>query len=375
MDPDGAGAAQQLPSHGQGHRDGLLLRGSRRPGVLQVQGGGQPRLVHQSQEGVKISLLQSLSLLLRPAVLLKEVHGPEHRPVAALLPQLRQGGPEGPLVHIPQELLAEVGGHRPHLPGDVRIVISKIRVAGAGVHDAQGVARPGEVVLHLLHHGGSRVGKIDGHRAAHRGAHLVHQSAGLAEVDVLRVLAHLGPLHRIQGPAAEEAVHDGGHQDLIGGGGGQAGAGQHRGGHIGVKACRTASQLHQPGRHSPHQRGGAVLLLLPDLQIPQVHLQGGVALRPDPDQVRPVGGGAGQHIQIHTAAQHTAVLVVGVVAADLRPARSAEQSGLGPRSELRLKGSDHPDRPLPSLFQGGVASIQSIQPPKRLISPAFLQLL
>ena len=41
------------------------------------------------------------------------------------------------------------------------------------------------------------------------------------------VLAHLGPLHRIQGPAAEEAVYDGSHQDLIGGGGGQSRSGQH----------------------------------------------------------------------------------------------------------------------------------------------------
>ena len=268
-----------------------------------------------------------------------------------------------------------MGGHRAHFPGDVRIVVGEIRVAGAGVHDAQGMARPGKVVLHLLHHRGGRVGKVDGHRTAHRGAHLVHQPTGLAEVDILRVLAHLGPLHRIQGPAAEEAVYDGSHQDLIGGGGGQAGAGQHCGSHIGVKARRTAAQLRQPGRHSPHQRGGAVLLLLPNLQIPQVHLQGGVALRLDPDQVRPIGSGAGQHIQIHTAAQHAAMLVIRVVSTDLCPARSAEQRGLRPGSKLRLKGPDHPDRPLPSLFQGGVASIQGIQPPKRLVPPAFLQLL
>jgi len=93
-------------------------------------------------------------------------------------------------------ILAEAGGHCPHLPGDVRIVVGEIRVAGAGVHDAQGVARPGEVVLHLLHHGGSRVGKIDGHRAAHRGAHLVHQSAWLAKINIFRILANFRDFYR-----------------------------------------------------------------------------------------------------------------------------------------------------------------------------------
>lgn len=117
VDPDGAGAASSSRPTARATGMALLLRGRRRPGVLQVQGGGQPRLVHQGQEGGKVALLQGLGLLLRPAVLLKEVHGPKHRPVAALLPQLGQGGPEGPLVHVPQELLAEMGGHRAHFPG------------------------------------------------------------------------------------------------------------------------------------------------------------------------------------------------------------------------------------------------------------------
>ena len=145
-------------------------------------------------------------------------------------------------------------------------------MAGAGVHDAQGVAGLGEVVVHLPHHGSGGVGKVDGHRAAHGGAHLVHQTAGLAEVDVLGILADLGDLNGGEGVLTEEVIENVAHQHLVGGGGGQAGAGQHAGGSPGVKAAHLVAHLLDLGRHAPDQGGGGVALLGAGEQLVQFHL-------------------------------------------------------------------------------------------------------
>src|SRR5699024_4598813 len=84
------------------------------------------------------------------------------------------------------------GGHRPAVGGDGGVLVGQVGVVGARVQDAQGKAGFGEVHLHRLDHGGGRVGKVDGDDVAHAGGHLVHQAAGLAEIDVLGPLADLG---------------------------------------------------------------------------------------------------------------------------------------------------------------------------------------
>ena len=117
VDPAGAPAVQGPLGHRQGHGHGLLLD---RPGggdVLEQLPGGAARLLHQGQEGVHVAPLQGVGLLLRPPVVGKEVEGPEDRPVPGRLPQLGQLAQHLRLVHLPQHLLAEEGGHRPHLLG------------------------------------------------------------------------------------------------------------------------------------------------------------------------------------------------------------------------------------------------------------------
>ena len=94
-------------------------------------------------------------------------------------------------------------------------------MAGAGVHDTQGVAGLREVIPRFLHNRGGRVGKVNGHRSAHRGAHLVHQAAGLAKIDVLRILTDLGDLNGVQMIPAAEMVENIANEHLIGGGGAQ----------------------------------------------------------------------------------------------------------------------------------------------------------
>ena len=100
-------------------------------------------------------------------------------------------------------------------------------MVGAGVHNAQSVSRLGKVKVHLTVDGIVLIGKVDGHDAPQGAGHLIHQAGGLAEVDILGVLAHHGDLGQGQLIPAEEVVHHHAHQHLIAGGGGQAGAAGH----------------------------------------------------------------------------------------------------------------------------------------------------
>ena len=298
------------------------------------------------------------------------MESPQHGTVAAAYPQGGKLRTELLLGHIPQELLAEVGGHGAHFLGNFGVVVGEVGMAGAGVHNAQGVARLGEVVVYLPHHRGGGVGEVNGHRAAHGGAHLVHQAAGLAEVDVLSVLADLGDLNGGKGTLTEEMVDDVAHQHLVGGGGGQAGTGQHAGSGPGVKAAHLMAQLLNLGRHAPHQSGGGVALLRAGEQLVQFYFQGGVALGDDADDIQAVGSGAADHVQIHAAAQHMAVLMVGVVAADLGAAGAAEQSGSsifgGGESGLELL--HRPQSAGAGGSQTAVCPVQGIQAGKDLVT-------
>ena len=205
--------------------------------------------------------------------------------------------------------------------------------------------------------------EVNGDRTAHRRAHLVHQAAGLAEVDVFRVLADLGDFDRVERTAAAEVVEDVADQHLVSSGGGQAGTGQHVRGHIGIKAAQRMPQFGDLGGDAAHQRRRGVFLILAGGQAVQRDLEGGISLGVDADDVQPVGCGAGQHIQIHAAAQHMAVLVVGVVAADLSAARAGEQRGrsIGRGREFFDEARNNVDRAGAGLVQALAGAVQRVQ--------------
>ena len=52
-------------------------------------------------------------------------------PVAALLPNGREIFIDFSLRHLPQELLLEISGHRPHFPGNAGVAVGQAAVAGA----------------------------------------------------------------------------------------------------------------------------------------------------------------------------------------------------------------------------------------------------
>ena len=197
----------------------------------------------------------------------------------------------------------------------------------AGVQNAQGIAAGVEIHVQRLHHRVGRVRKVDGHHAAHGGGGLIHQAAGLSEEHILRVLADLRQLHGGTMPLPEQLIEHRSHQHLKGGGGAESAALGDGGGHIHVQppALQVAAHLLHPGRHAPDQRRRGVFLPLLRSQLPKGYLRHGIALRQRADNAAVGDGCRRQNVQIHGGGQHTAPLVIGVVAAQLRAARRAQQ--------------------------------------------------
>ena len=148
-------------------------------------------------------------------------------------------------------------------------------MAALGIADAHDKAMLGQVDLGLAHHRVFGILEIDGNDAAHRAGCLVHQTAGLAEENILGILADLGNadlpelLHII---VIVLAAEDGPDTDLKGSRAGKAGAPQHVAGGVGIKAAHLAAVVEDPHRHAADQGRG--MLGFPGLRRAdaQVHI-------------------------------------------------------------------------------------------------------
>ncbi|MPN43228.1 hypothetical protein SDC9_190787 [bioreactor metagenome] len=134
-------------------------------------------------------------------------------------------------------------------------------MAAAGIDHHQRVSAGGEIICNGLNIRLVLL-EIDGHQAAHRAGHLVHQAAGLAKIMIFSVLGDLRPQDGGHFKFAVQAVEDGTKQHFEGRGGAQAAAGEHAGGNRGVKPADGKAQFLHPCRHAPHQGGGFPLFLL-----------------------------------------------------------------------------------------------------------------
>ena len=142
-------------------------------------------------------------------------------------------------------------------------------------------------------------------------------------------------------------VDDGADENLVGRRGAQTGAGQNGGFAVSVEARHGAAKLREPRRHAPDQGGGGVDLRFPGCQLGKLHRGHGIPLGEDADGVGTVDSHRRLGVQIDGSGQHSAPLMIGVVAADLRPSgggeitlrRSTEGSGkAGIQSSLLLRG-------------------------------------
>ena len=236
-------------------------------------------------------------------------------------------------------------------------------MARAGVYYAQGIAHGLQVHGDAANLGLQGIGKVYGNGPADGGGHLVHQPAGLAEVDVLRPLAKLRYGNSVKLTAAEQAVFDNAQKHLAGCRRGQARAGQHLRDRIGVKPCNFIAALRYEPCHAAHKGGRGLALVCLGEQLVQAYFHQRPALGLEPYPVRAVGRSAGQKVQVHGSGQHAAALMIGMVAADLGTSgRRAEHHGtLLVRVEAAGKPLQHicyfvPA--VPAVFEPGQYNVQ-----------------
>ena len=322
-------AAQIMLGSGDGHSHLLMLLVTGRDDVLQILPATVAGGSHHLQKGIKIALAQGSHLLGHTVVIGVEVEGAQHSAVAALLAAGRNICKEGLKGHVPQHLAAAHSGHSAALVGDGGVLVGQVGVVCTGVQNAQRQTGLGKVHLHRLHVGVCLVGKVDGDNVAHAGGHLIHQTTGLAKVHIFSPLADLCNGNGGDFFIHEAVVQNHTDQHLKCGRGRNAAALGHIGGNVHVQTGQLCAALTESLALAAQQGSSGVLLLLAGGQVIKVDDAQVVALALHAQLVQAVGGGSSDHINVHTACQHAAMLVVGVVAADLGAAGGTIQTGLG----------------------------------------------
>ena len=265
--------------------------------------------------------------------------GTQHSAVAVLTTQVGDVRQQRLHIGLAQDGHAQRGGHRLHLAGDGGVLVGQVGVVAAHVHDAQGVTGSRKVHVHLLNDGISRIGKVDGDDVTHGGGHLIHQTAGLAEVHVLGVLGDLGDLHGADLALVVQVAQNDTDKYLESGRGRQAATLEHVGGGVGVEAADAVAQIGKASSGTANQRCGTILLTLHGEQLGDIHLDDGIALGLHTDAA--LGGTHhGDDVQIDRTGQHATVVVVGVVATDLGTTGSGEQEQVTLVTESRNKALD-----------------------------------
>ena len=198
-------------------------------------------------------------------------------------------------------------------------------MVAARVDHTQRIALRGEIAGNRLH---LRVllFEIDRHHAADRRGHLIHQAARLAEIDVLNLLRDDGAGLGVHNKAVVQSVENRRNQHLKRRRGRQAASAQHGAGNRRAETADFVTHLFHDARRAANQRQRRAEILLADVKVIQLHRdrRKALAVHHDGIVVRPAYARDG--IQIDRSRQHTAVVVVGVVAADFRAPRRGEEA-------------------------------------------------
>ena len=221
-------------------------------------------------------------------------------------------------VYLTEKLLAEEAGDKTHIRGDSRVARVKPRVAAAGVREAEGQPHAGEVRVHGLYLAGE---KVYVHGSAQCAGELIHKSAGLAEMQVFRLLRGFCDSRCLELRVVVQLIERAHHEHGEGRRGAEPRAGAELAVHHGVEAAAARTKIeHRRGRAPHESRRGAELLRM-HVQIKEVYFHVVKAIGSYAHYVVEIGLYLRVDALIHRRGKHPALLMVGVVAGKLGPAR------------------------------------------------------
>ena len=162
-----AALAQHTLADCQRQRHTLILRGFEAVCILVEFKAGMASLQNQLEEAVKLILLDCIAQLGGTAAVIEEMDGTDNGTVAGRLADIGNCLEEFLLVHLAQDLFAEICGDGFHLTADGCIVIGQVGMAALGVTDTQCIPLSRKVKVHLIDDGIGGVLEINGDGAAH----------------------------------------------------------------------------------------------------------------------------------------------------------------------------------------------------------------
>ena len=204
------------------------------------------------------------------------------------------------------------------------------------VHNAQRVRAGGKVKFHFFDFGILRVTKINRNKRADGASGLIHQAAGLAEVFVFGVLRDFRNRYRVHFAVIIQIIEHGAHEHLICRRGRKPRTGQHAGRCCRVKAADFIAVIQKALAHAAHKRRGMAEFRRLYRQIGQIHHIHRVALAFHAHNIVLVFCRRRNRVQIDARREHSAVIMVGVVAADLGSAGGGEQTNV-PRARKQFR--------------------------------------
>ena len=276
------------------------------------------------EECIEVFIAQCRCQNFYALVLLVHMNGTKDGAIRNLLSQFRKLLQEFLFRNLTEDVLAKEAAHFFQFIGDCRIFISQICVVSAAVNDAKRISCFSKVEVDLLDLWLCGILKVNVNQAANTGCHLIHQTAGLAEVNIFGILANLCDLYSRQLFVIEQFVQNGTEQHLKGSRGTEAAAGKNRGTDSCIKTFQFCPLLGKAGSDAANQSRCGVLFFFTDSQIIQGNLNSRITLGLHTDDVAAIKADICNGFQIHRGCENAAALVIGMVTTDFRSARSRE---------------------------------------------------
>jgi len=260
------------------------------------------------------SLVESVKQIVRPET-------PEYGTVSAFFPQNADVLHHFLFTHFMQNVLSEIFCHGTHLCRYRRIVRCQIRMRSLGIGDTQMISPGCKIIIQFFKLRFFRICKIDMHQTADRAGHLIHQSAGFSEIDILRILSDLCDLYRRNRTVIIEIGKNITKQGFKCRRGRKPRTDQHIAGHISLETADLKSPFLHPRCNTADQGCGRILLFFLYGKICSIDLQQRIFPRHQRDPVILRCGYDRDRIFVDRSRQHFTMLMIRVIASDLRTPR------------------------------------------------------